>query len=138
MGTDDVRARFLTDRVMTASPAQRVVMLYDRLGLDLARAENEQDDLAVFGQHLSHAMQVVAELMSSLDVSVTGPAQNLASIYAFMLREIIAIRRGTTEKLPAIRKIVSSLRDTWATVAQEVANTGGSPVVGAAAGSWVS
>ena len=75
---DDIRARFLRDRVLTASPAQRVVMLYDRLLLDLRLAASA-DDAFDAGTKVSHALQVLAELHGSLDVSHGGPAENLSA-----------------------------------------------------------
>ena len=79
MAIDEIRARYLRDKVLTASPAQRVVMLYDRLGLDLTLAQaGIADDPFAAGAHLSHAMQIVAELQSSLDVNAGGPAVNLS------------------------------------------------------------
>lgn len=149
MAADEVRARYLRDRVLTASPAQRVVMLYDRLGLDLTLAQaaltdgsNAADavpgatrDVVAAGTHLGHAMQVVAELQSSLDTSAGGPAANLASLYAFLVGELVAIRGGAVDKLPAVAEMVSTLRDAWAQAAQAV--TAEPSSVRAAAGAWV-
>ena len=120
MPVDDVRARYLRDRVMTATPAQRVVMLYDRLGLDLTLAQN-CPDAASAGAHLSHAQHVVAELRSSLDVTAGGPAENLAALYAYLLTELIEVRGGDTDRLPGVCSIVSTLRDAFATAADQVA-----------------
>jgi flagellar secretion chaperone FliS len=137
---DEARARYLRDRVMTATPAQRVVMLYDRLALDLTLAASA-DDLAVIGGHISHASQVVAELLGSLKLDAGGPAENLAALYGYLLRELTGIRvEGAYERLPELSTIVTRLRAAWATVAQEslsAATT--SPRSGAAlAGAWVS
>lgn len=131
---DEVRARYLRDRVMTATPAQRVVMLYDRLGLDLSFAASAADPFDG-GERLSHAMQVVAELQSSLDLTAGGPAENLASIYGFLMTELIAVRGGESDRLAGVQEIVSTLRDAWAQAGDLVASapTGG-PV---AVGSWV-
>jgi flagellar protein FliS len=133
MPGDEARARYLRDRVMTATPAQRVVMLYDRLGLDLARA-SESAGTHDCGQHVSHAMEVLAELRASLDITAGGPAENLASIYGYLLRELVAARGGDSARLAAVRPMVSSLRDAWAR-AGELAAATSAPV--AAAGSWV-
>jgi flagellar protein FliS len=135
MPGDEVRARYLRDRVLTATPAQRVVMLYDRLGLDLMRAADTQD-VFVAGQQLSHAMEVVAELRASLDVTAGGPAENLASIYGYLLGELVAARGGDTDRLAALRPIVSSLRDAWAQ-AGELAAAASAPASAAAASNWV-
>lgn len=129
---DEARARFLRDRVMTATPAQRVVMLYDRLTLDLARAGEATERIERSG-HLGHATQIVAELHASLDQSVGGPAENLATLYTFMITELVAMRAtGVTGiRLERVAGIVSKLRSSWVQVAEQTAGT-------LPAGAWVS
>jgi flagellar protein FliS len=134
MPEDEVRARYLRDRVMTATPAQRVVMIYDRLGLDITLAQSAGEPFAA-GQHLAHAMQVVAELQSSLDATAGGPAENLGSIYTYLLTEIVAARGGETERLPAVAEIVATLRAAWAEATELVAAAPSS--LPHAAGAWV-
>ena len=129
---DDIRNRFLRDRVLTATPVQRVVMLYDRLALDIARARAAGPDEPP-GPHLGHAAQVVAELLGSLDHTVGGLAENLASIYHYLLRELLAAQTtGATATLPAVADIVGRLRETWSEVAQMSGGTEGSGVGGGA------
>jgi len=117
--TSDLRARYLSDRVLTATPAQRVVMLYDRLQLDLARADGAIDP-ADRGDHLDHALLVVAELAGSLDVHAGGPAENLSALYGYLIGELVAARGGRTDRLPGARSIVESLREAWAVAAAAV------------------
>lgn len=117
--TSDLRARYLSDRVLTATPAQRVVMLYDRLHLDLIRAADATDP-ADRGDHLDHALQVVAELAGSLDVRAGGPAENLATLYGYLIGELVAARGGQTDRLTGARSIVESLREAWAGAAATV------------------
>lgn len=128
---DDIRNRFLRDRVLTASPAQRVVMLYERLALDIARAqvaESSADAVA----HLQHGTQIVAELLGSLDPSAGGPAENLARIYQFVIGELLAAQlSGERSGLPAVARIVDSLGAAWTAVASGA--TASEPVP---AGSW--
>ena len=64
---------------MTATPSQRVVMLYDRLSLDLMRA-SEAEDVFTAGRNVSHAMEVVAELRSRL--SRPASTEGVASPHA--------------------------------------------------------
>jgi flagellar protein FliS len=129
---DEVRERYLRDRVMTATPAQRVVMLYDRLGLDLTLAEGTGDTVSA-STHLGHAMQVVAELHASLNVSAGGPADNLASIYTYLLQELLAARAGESARVTGVRMIVTELREAWAQASEQVSTQAAS----AAAGAWV-
>lgn len=135
---DEVRARYLRDRVLTATPAQRVVMLYDRLGLDLSLA-GAAEARADSGEHLTHAMQVIAELQASLDVSAGGPAENLSSIYPYLLNELILIRGGDDTRLGGVQEIVATLRDAWVQAADQVISAAApSPdTVPRVAGGWV-
>jgi flagellar secretion chaperone FliS len=129
---DEIRTRFLRDRVLTASPAQRVVMLYDRLLLDLRLAASAEDAYSA-GSNVSHALQVLAELHGSLDVSHGGPAENLSSIYGYLIGRLLEARMsGQLGELPVITKIVGDLRDAWA---QAAASEAVSP--SAAATAWV-
>jgi flagellar protein FliS len=109
--------RYLTDSVSTASPARLVVMLYDRLGLDLRRAaeaQHGQDPFAAAG-HLLHAQQIIAELMSSLRVDLWPEGENLASLYSFMLTELIAVNTAADPaRLAVVSTMVTELRDSWA------------------------
>lgn len=126
----DLRARYLSQRVMTATPGQRVVMLYDRLHLDLQRAAAVAEP-AESGEHVSHAMEIVAELAGSLNQTAGGPAENLASIYGYLLTELSAIRSGASEKLAGAQRIVAALREAWTQAVSTL------PTPAAAGGSWV-
>jgi flagellar protein FliS len=126
---DNARVRFLADRVLTASPAQRIVMLFDRLVLDLTRATLA--DSIDLRQHTGHASQIVAELFGSLDPKAGGPAENLASIYGFLLKELMTVDPALlATKIPALLEIVTGLRTAWAGAVEEL---GARPLVGA----WV-
>ncbi len=119
---DNARIRFLRDRVMTATPAQRVVMLFDRLALDVQRAVECDDDLEA-GTHIGHATTIVAELLGSLDQSAGGPADNLAALYTFLLREFTAARCDNDRtRLVPVQAIVTGLRDSFAEAAVAVAS----------------
>jgi flagellar secretion chaperone FliS len=83
--------RYLSEAVETASPAARLVMLYDRLLLDLARAENACKDGKVPEAHhaLVHAQQIVGVLSDTLDMSSWNGAQNLHDLYEYLYQELI-------------------------------------------------
>lgn len=141
MHTDDIRARFLSDRVVTATPAQRVVMLYDRLLLDLSRAATliEEGQPAEAGPHLGHGMQIVVELQTSLDRAVGNVADNLHALYSYLISQLIAIRSGSRGLLPDVQRVVGQLRDSWASVAEGVTEPTGGALAGVTAhGAWVS
>lgn len=115
---DDIRSRYLRDRVLTATPVQRVVLLYDRLVLDLGRARAAGTDRVEAGSHLGHATQIVAELLGSLDQTAGGPATNLADLYHYLLRELLAAQvSGDPASLASAESVVERLRDAWTTIA---------------------
>jgi flagellar protein FliS len=130
---DDARERFLRNRVMTATPAQRIVLLYDRLGLDLTRALAAEDAYS-FGRHLAHALEIVSELHGSLDLTAGGPAANLADIYGYLTSELLAARGSNdAPRVQSISAIVATLRAAWAQAAETVDNA----PQPARAGAWV-
>ena len=83
---------YLRETVLSATPAQLVTMLYDRLLLDLARAEAAQvaEDWAGASKHLVHAQDVVTELANSLDVDAWQGGRDLLAIYTYLGSRLIA------------------------------------------------
>ena len=64
--------------------------------------------------HLQHAQQIVAELLGSLDVTAWSGAADLASLYSYLLRELIGeVLEPQPGRLAAATKIVSDLRASW-------------------------
>lgn len=124
------RARFLQNQVATASPARLLVMLYDRLVLDLSRAEEAQRTGERAGAHnnLVHAQEILNELLATLDTSVWEGGPALASLYSFMITELIAANvSGDPERTAGVRALVEPLQDAWRTAAVEVAAGIGAP-----------
>lgn len=132
MPADAARARYLADAVATATPARRIVLLYDRLWLDIQRAQAAQDcGDASARDHLQHAQQIVAELLGSLDVAAWSGAADLASLYSYLLRELISeVLEPRPGRLAAATKIVADLRTSWQQAEAQL--QGGTPLSGAA------
>lgn len=120
MSQNALRARYLGDSVNTASPARLLVMLYDRLALDLERAEEfivSRDRMAA-NEQLLHAQSIVLELQSSLNVDVWDGAANLSSLYSWLHSELIRANvEQSTQKVTSCRQIVEPLRTAWAEAA---------------------
>jgi flagellar secretion chaperone FliS len=120
---DAARIRFLQDRVLTATPGQRVVMLFDRLVLDLTRATMAEP--FEIRQHTAHAGQIVGELLGSLDTTAGGPVENLSAIYGFLLKELMVVDLAELQsKLPALLEIATMLRTTWVAAVEQIDGTG--------------
>ena len=102
--------------VATASPARLLVMLYERLVLDVrkALAAQQKADHAEAHTQLVHAQDIVLELRASLDVEAWEGGPGLASIYDFLHLQLVRanINRdaGATE---GCLKLVEDLCATW-------------------------
>src|SRR4029453_4283801 len=92
MTTPGLRARYLADTITTASPERLLVMLYERLVLDLAQGEAalRGGDRENAGNLRQHAQEIIIELRTPLRLDVWDGAKGLAELYGFLLTELIA------------------------------------------------
>ncbi|NMM15974.1 MAG: flagellar protein FliS [Cellulomonas sp.] len=122
----DVRSRYLATTVATAGPARLLTMLFDRLVLDVDRAESSllAGQRPEATQQLKHAQDVVAELISSLDADSWDGGPGLLSIYGFLYSSLLdASMTGSPEQTAACRDIITPLRDAWHEAATTVAES---------------
>ena len=122
-----LRARYVGDSVATASPQQLLVMLYDRLALDLERASQAlaAGDRLRAGEQLRHAQDIVFELRSSLKVEAWEGGPRLASLYAWLLTELTTANvKGDRNRVEACLRVVEPLRDAWRQAAASLATAG--------------
>jgi flagellar secretion chaperone FliS len=116
MTSPAMRNRYLGDTVATASPGRLLVMLYERLVLDLARAETalRAGDRETGANRLLHAQEIVMELQSSLNLSVWDGAAGLGAVYGFLLTELITANvRADADRAASCRELVEPLLDAW-------------------------
>jgi flagellar secretion chaperone FliS len=110
------RAQYNQDAILSASPHRLLTMLFDRLLLDLQRAEaaqSEQDWGRASG-HLVHAQDIVAELAGSLDVERWDGGQNLLAIYLFSSTKLVSANiEHSIERTREVIEIMEPLRQTW-------------------------
>ena len=124
MTSPALRTRYLNDSVATASPARLLIMLYERLVLDLTQAESalRTGDRAAAGPRLLHAQDIIAELHGSLRLDAWDGAANLADIYGFLLNELVAANvNADADRVAGCRSLVEPLLDAWRQAAVEVA-----------------
>ena len=110
------RNAYMGGMVSTASPARLLVMLFERLGVDVDRAIECQtaNDFQGAGQHLIHAQEIVFELRSSLRHDLWEGAAQLDSIYGWLYSQLI--RANTSRDVTVTREckdIVDPLIETW-------------------------
>lgn len=124
MSTASLRARYLGASVSTASPQQLLVMLYDRLALDLERAEEglTTGDQETARENLVHAQEIILELRASLNVEVWEGGPRLAALYSWLVGELIqANLKSDVRRVRDCRQVVEPLRDAWREAAASLA-----------------
>jgi flagellar protein FliS len=130
MTSPALRSRYLTDSVSTASPARLLVMLYDRLVLDLAHAEValRGGDREGSSARVQHAQEIIIELRNSLDLTSWDGAENLAQIYDFLLTELLGANvAGDADRIATSKDLVVPLAEAW----REAAGAAVAPALGA-------
>jgi flagellar protein FliS len=126
MSAASLRARYMGDTVTTASPQRLLVMLYDRLALDLERAQTAlaAGERTEADEQLQHAQEIVLELLSSLNVDVWEGGPRLAALYNWLITEMITANvKGDANRVSSCRQVVEPLRDAWRQAAASLATT---------------
>ncbi|GIE90330.1 flagellar export chaperone FliS [Actinoplanes regularis] len=119
-----LRNRYLQDSVNTASPAKLLVMLYDKMILDLVQGEEalRGGDREVANYKLNHAQEIVLELRTTLNVDAWDGAPRLANLYGFILTELIGANISQSpERVAGCRELLEPLRDAWREAASATA-----------------
>jgi flagellar secretion chaperone FliS len=111
-----LRDRYLRDSVNTASPAKLLIMLYDRMILDLAKGEEalRSGEREAANDRITHAQEIILELRTSLDVEAWSGAPGLANLYGWLLTELIGANIGRdADRVAACRALVEPIREAW-------------------------
>jgi flagellar secretion chaperone FliS len=113
---NNAKNTYLAQSVATASPERLLVMLFDRLVLDLQRAIGHQED----GDHLAaspelmHAQEIVLELKTSLRVDIWDGAAQLSNIYGWLYQQLVKANVSRDVKVTKdCLKIIEPLAETW-------------------------
>jgi len=137
-GLDALRNQYNRDAILSATPARLVTMLYDRLLLDLSRAEKAQEsqNWSLAAQNLIHAQAIVAELSSSLKLDAWDGAKGLFELYTFVSTTLVEANiRRDAERTRTCITLLEPLRDAWHQAAGELAPA--APVAASAAGGFL-
>jgi flagellar protein FliS len=113
-------AAYKQSSVLTATPGQLVVMLYDgaRRFLFQASSAMREGNATVAHQRLRRAEDILAELMATLDHERGGEvASRLQGLYVFFLSELGRARvEQDAGKVDFVHHQLGELREAWATV----------------------
>jgi flagellar protein FliS len=108
--------QYTTDAVLSAPPARLLTMLYDRLLLDLGRAQYAQEaaNWAVASENLLHAQAIVSELAATLKGDAWDGAADLLGIYNYGLQAMIGANiHRDVERTKECITLFEPLRQTW-------------------------
>jgi flagellar protein FliS len=113
--------------VQTATPGRLVVIVYDHVIAQLTRAglAHKAGNVEARVVAVSKARTGIFQLLGTLDCERGGElAKNLKSLYGFFLTELQDYgRRPDANRLAAVIRMVSELRDAFATIATDSARS---------------
>ena len=114
-------AAYRQQSILTATPGQLVVMLYDGCLRFLHQGAHamREGNIAEAGARLSRAEAIIEELLSTLDLEQGGViASRLQGIYVFCNRHLLEARsQRDPEMIDKIAELLGELRESWAQVA---------------------
>jgi flagellar protein FliS len=105
--------------ILTASPEQLVVMLYDGAGRFLRQAEGAMLDGSWMqaSEKLSRAEAIIDELLATLDMDAGEVADRLQSIYVFCKTRLIEARiERDAARVDQVARLLGELREAWSQV----------------------
>ena len=109
--------------MMTSSPGQLVVMMYDGVlkFVSIARAgcalpESDPERLQMVQNGVGRSLAIIDELRSTLDKEKGGEyAENLDRLYVYYSRRLLKAQISFDDApLAEVEKLVGALRDGWA------------------------
>lgn len=118
---------YLRNQIMSATPIQLIVLLYDGLARFLTAAHDgfgrsdPQDRHEIVSNNLLRSQSIVTELNACLDMERGGEvARQLRDIYTFLNNELaqVNVRKDPSMVLRLIG-IVNELRDAWGQVSSQ-------------------
>src|SRR4029079_15337181 len=113
-------AAYRESAVLTATPEQLVVMLYDGANRFLTQSaigmRHSRSGLA--GENLGRAEAIIDELLATLDMSVGEIAERLQALYLFFKEHLMSARlKQDGAKVAEVAHFMRELRSSWAAVA---------------------
>ena len=116
MTSPNMRNRYLQDSISTASPGKLLIMLYDRLVMDLVHGEEalRTGERELANDKINHAQEIILELRTTLDVDAWAGAPGLANLYGYLLTELIGANIARdADRVATCRGMIEPLRDAW-------------------------
>jgi len=135
-GPRDYARVYRENSILTASPGQLVLMLFDGAARSMAiahaaleRPKSDHHRIEIINRELIRAQAIFAHLRGSLDHELGGDFSNLMDrLYAYYSRRLMeANMRKQVEPLAEVEQLFGVVRDAWAEMLrnQDVRETSG-------------
>ncbi|ROQ37336.1 flagellar protein FliS [Frondihabitans sp. PhB188] len=125
------RSAYEREAILSATPTRLLTMLYDRLLLDLGRAEAAQGagSWATASENLLHAQAIVSELTTSLRVELWEGGVELQALYTYVSVALVNanVRRNVELTREAIG-LLEPLRQAWHEAAASIPAAGAATI----------
>lgn len=116
----ELRKRYLAEAIQTATPAMRLVMLFDALDLDLRRADAAFDgqDLKAISDNLIHAQEILLTLRDTLRTDLWDAGESLRALYDLFHTELLGANLDKDRARAArVAVLVARLAEAWRSAA---------------------
>ena len=116
MANTNVHDRYVSDGAGVVPQPRLLIMLYDRLVLDLEQsiAAIEAGHIAVVNDKLIHAQAIILELHAALNHEAWSGAANLASLYLWFNEQLIEANVKKDGKIIRTScRLIRELQVTW-------------------------
>jgi flagellar secretion chaperone FliS len=131
---EEMKRRYQREAVITATPAARLNMLFDKMILELGQADNgfERDDLKAVNDGLCRAQDILLALRGTLRTDLWAGANDLSQLYFALYKELLqANLKKNRAQAQRVLAVVQELAEAWRRAAEQ--ETGGRLAATAAA-----
>jgi len=125
MAVNNVYQQYQQNSIMTASPEDLTLMLYNGAikFINLGKLFIEEKNMEKAHYNIIRAQDIISELNITLDMDYEI-SQNLRKLYTFVLEKLLDANISKDVKhLDEALEIVEGLRDTWKDAMQEIKKT---------------
>jgi flagellar protein FliS len=121
---EEMKQRYVREAVITATPAGRLLMLFDKMLTELQKADEafERGDLKEVNDGLCSAQDILLALRGTLRTDLWDGAADLSQLYFALYRELLDANlkkdRGQAQRATAV---VVQLAEAWRRAADQEA-----------------
>ena len=119
---EEMKRRYQREAVITATPAARLNMLFDKMIVELGQADGgfERDDLKAVNDGLCRAQDILLALRGTLRTDLWAGANNLSQLYFALYKELLeANLKKNRAQAQRVLGVVQDLAEAWRRAAEQ-------------------